>query len=199
MTRLGMNPDVKDWIQVGAWAVAILGGLVAAYRALAEMRENRRWRKANAAKELITDIHRDPRASTAVLMMDWAEGQHEYQTEPGHKETLSFDEVMTALKKEPSQCGDVRDRYVRDCFDWFFYYVDRIEHYIQTGLIDFRDVAPVFKPYFKIVEKHRAAFDAFAKLHDYELIGAFWGRYASAARGRWWTRWHGVVRRPHTS
>jgi hypothetical protein len=41
-----MNPMAKDLLQIMALAVAIVGGLIAAFKALDETRENRRQRVA---------------------------------------------------------------------------------------------------------------------------------------------------------
>jgi len=160
---------------------------VAAIKGLYEMGESTkqrkaelRWRRANAARELITDIHRDPRASNAVLMMDWSEGTHEYQIEPGRKEVFSYKDVLSALRKAQADCLEPRERFIRDCFDWFFYYVDRIEHYIETGLIEFTDVESVFKSYGIKVKEHKEVYEPFIASRGYELITRFRQRYEAS-------------------
>lgn len=76
---------VINWLQLGTLAVGIVVGLLAVFRGLYEMRESTRqrnadlrWKRANAARELVSDIHHDQRSAAAVLMMDWSEGGREH-------------------------------------------------------------------------------------------------------------------------
>jgi hypothetical protein len=182
-----MNPtaqEFRDWIQLAAIVVACVGGVIAALKAVFEMRQSTeqrrdelRWKRAQAAKELITDIHRDRHASNAVLMMDWSEGRHEYEVEPGRVELLAYRDVLSALGKAQSDSVSSRDRYICDAFDWFFYYVDQIEHYIDTGLIEFIDVRTVFKTYATKIRRDIQVYEAFLREHEYELAPKFWRRY----------------------
>lgn len=167
----------RNWIQIFLWLVAIGGGLLAAFQSIDESQENRRWKKANAAKDLVTDIHRDDRASNAVVMLDWNDGKHGYQLKSGVPFSLSYDDILKILSKPRKDCVDEQDQYVHDCFDWFFYYVDRIEHYIRTGLIDFADVGPIFKPYSKKIAARRKVYEDFWMERQYEFVGEFLKRY----------------------
>jgi uncharacterized protein HemX len=63
MTDQGMNPFLKDCIQVGSWAVAIIGGLIAAGVAIYQQRANRkqreielRWNQAKLGRELFDQM-----------------------------------------------------------------------------------------------------------------------------------------------
>jgi hypothetical protein len=179
--------EARNWVQLGALFVGIVGGLLAAFRGIYEMRQSTRqryadlrWKRANAARELVSDIHHDQRAAAAVLMMDWSEGAHEHDLGAGRREMLSYSDVVGALAKPASECREARERYVRDCFDWFFYYVDRIEHYIETGLIEFIDVASIFKPYILVLRKSPATYDQFVATRGYELVPRFLARYGSS-------------------
>jgi len=82
----GMNPFLKDVIQVASWVVAVIGGLIAAFVAIRQLKSNTeqrktelRWRQANAAKEIISDIHSNYWAKNAVTMLDWSEGKHRFK------------------------------------------------------------------------------------------------------------------------
>jgi len=66
----GLDPYIKDLFEVTTWTIAIIGGGVAAFSAIHEMRANTqqrfaelRWKRASAAKEILRDIHADLRAS----------------------------------------------------------------------------------------------------------------------------------------
>jgi hypothetical protein len=171
----------RDWLQTFVLILGVVGGLIAAGKALFDLRENLRWKRANAAREFLTEIHQHPRASTAVMMLDWYESEHEYDIKPEHPKEISYDRVLEALKKEQKHCrgedGEV-DRFVRDCFDWFFYFVGRIERYMEIKLIKLEDVAPVFKPYAEIINgRDKETYYHFMNMHQYESAAKFWGRY----------------------
>jgi hypothetical protein len=179
-----MNPFIKDIFQVASWLVGILGGLILAAVAIrqlklnAEQRKNElRWRQANAAKEAINDIHSNNWGNNCVTMLDWSEGKHRLIFEGKHPVEISYDQdVIPALVKSYSECSVVEQDIVY-CFDWFFYFIDRIEHYVRTKLIEFADVEDVFRGYAGKIRQHEEVYDAFMKVHGYNLASAFWKRY----------------------
>lgn len=106
-------------------------------------------------------------------MLDWCEGQGQYEIAPGQKAIISYADVLAALAQNTTHSAGPKDAFIRDCFDWFFYRVDRIQHYINRGLIDFDDVKPVFHIYAKEIDKHREIYDAFLAFHAYHLARSF--------------------------
>ena len=167
---------LKDWGEI----VALVAGILGLFRAIYEIREGRklraeelRWKRANAAKELLDDIHNHELEKNAVHMLDWGNGQAEYEIARGQKVIISYGDVLAALAKNTVQPPDPKDAFIRDCFDWFFYRVDRIQHYINRGLIDFDDVKPVFRIYAREIDKHREIYEAFLAFHDYNLARSF--------------------------
>jgi len=177
--------SLKDWIQLLVWIVGIAGALVGLYKAAYEIRENRKqrlaelqWKRANAAKELVDDIHKDQHAVHAVRMLDWCtekEGQ-EYEISPGHKGVITYDQVLQALGKNKGEPKDQKDAYIRDSFDWFFFRIDRIEHYIRRGLAEFEDVQAVFAVYAEQISKHKPIYEDFLDFHKYSLAKSFFAR-----------------------
>jgi hypothetical protein len=175
----------KDWIQLLVWIIGIAGVLGGLYKAAYEIRENRKqrlaelkWKRANAAKELVDDIHKDERALHAVHMLDWCtdkEGQ-EYEIAPGHKVTITYDQVLQALGKNKGEPKDQKDAFIRDSFDWFFFRVDRIEHYIRRDLTEFEDVQAVFTVYAEQIGKHKPIYEDFLDFHKYSLAKCFFAR-----------------------
>jgi hypothetical protein len=176
-------------LQFWATVITVVGVSVAALKALTDLRENLRWKRANAAREFLTEIHKHERAATAVMMMDWCESEHEYQINKKESVKISYLQVLGALQKAQKECaGEEKEveRFIRDCFDWFFYYVGRIEHAIRIKLIKFEDVAPVFRPYAKIIKDNRETYLMFITSHDYDLAAMFWQRYEP--RPSFWNR-----------
>lgn len=157
---------VKNVTQEIVLLVGVAGACIAAFKAVREMRaatkqrhEELRWRRAQAAKDVIHDIHQDVRASAAVTMLDWDAGQHAYEVGEGKELTISYAKVLTAVSCDAASCTSEKDVYIRDCMDWLLYYLDRIEHYIRTEYIDFMDVESVFRQYamklLKDLDKYR--------------------------------------------
>ena len=179
MIELEATGRVRDWLQLGVLVLGILGGLVAAVKALFDLRENLRWKRADTAKAFLSEIHEHDFASNAVMMLDWHDSQHEYAITPDEKQDISYQQVLTALGKDKKDCTDL-ERFIRDCFDWFFYFIDRIEHYLTLKLIKFEDVAAVFKPYAKVIELNKDTYVEFMKAHYYESALKFWRRYWDA-------------------
>jgi hypothetical protein len=181
-----MDPYQKDIIQVVSWGVAILGGLIAAYVAIhqlklnAEQRKNElRWKQANAAREIINDIHSNIWAKNAVTMLDWSEGNHRLKFEDKNSVEISYEkDVIPALKKSQSECSDL-DQDIISCFDWFFYFINRIEHYIGTDLIKFEDVEDIWRLYGEKIKRQEEVYETFMITHSYKLAIDFWKQHGA--------------------
>jgi hypothetical protein len=176
--------ELKDWIQPLSFLGGFLVGAFGVFKAISEMRAGRRqraeelrWKRANAAKELLDDIHNHDLAKVAVHMMDWFERHAEYVMPSGTTETIAYTEVLAALAKNHDEPVRPQEVYIRDCFDWFFYRLDRIEHYIRRGLIDFDDVEAVFHVYAREIAKNKDIFEGFLEFHEYDLARALLNRY----------------------
>ena len=189
-----IDPKIKEWAQVLFWAVAIIGGLIAAFRAIYEVQQNRsqrikelRWRRANAAKDILGELFSHELAKNAALMLDWNLSQREYELAKEERRAISYDDVIPALGKNQPQNLDIKEIYIRDSFDYFFYYIDRIEHYIRIRLIKFTDVSAPLKRYANKIEAQEELFAGFMKSQGYHLAIAFFKRYKEkedAARHR---------------
>ena len=134
---------LKDWGQLISYFIAVpvaVGGLVKAIYEIQQSRKQRadelRWKRANAAKELLDDMHSDQLAKRAIHMPDWCDGKDVYEIPPEKQTvTISYSDVLGALTDNPPKQPKLFEVYIRDCFDWFFYRVERLEHYIRRGLI----------------------------------------------------------------
>ena len=178
---------LSNWLKLVTLMIGVVGGVVALIRGAYEISENTRqhradlrWKQANAAKELLSDIHHDQRAAAAVLMMDWSDRPRNYDIGSGQQTSLSYKDVLAALAKKTDEDSDQKETYIRDSFDWFFYYLDRIEHYIETGLIEYVDVASVFRPYVRKIRKNNDVYGQFIASHEYELVPQFISRFGAS-------------------
>jgi len=93
---------VKAWFHILAWSVASIGGVIAAFRAIVEMRRNReqrkqelRWRQARESKDILDKLNEDPRSRSAMMMLDWS--GREYKIKEDVKERISKSDVLEAL------------------------------------------------------------------------------------------------------
>ena len=159
----------------------IIFGLVKGSMEIRESRrlreEELRWKRANSAKELLDDIHNREFEKNAVHMLDWCDGQAQYEIALGRKVVISYHDVLAALAKNSTASSDPKDAYIRDCFDWFFYRVDRIQHYINRELIDFDDVRDIFEIYAREINRNWKTYDDFFAYHEYKLARQFFRRW----------------------
>jgi hypothetical protein len=163
--------------------VAIIGGVVAAGVAVWQLKANNeqrkaelRWRQANAAREIINDIHSNDWARNAVAMLDWSERRRSFKLGDNVSAELSYvEDVIPALTKSQSAVSPTEQDIVY-CFDWFFYFINRIEHYIRTNLIAPEDVEDILMLYRGKIKRHESEFNAFMISRSYNLATAFWDR-----------------------
>ena len=179
--------SLKDWAQLLGLLIGVPVAAVGLFKALYEIRANREqraaellWKRVNTAKELLDDIHHHELAKSAVHMLDWRESQADYGLTSNQIETISYSDVLSALGKQLAECH-AKDIYIRDCFDWFFYRVDRIEHYIRRKLIEFEDVESVFKVYAQHIARDAQIYHGFLDFHGYDLARQFFMRYTPAS------------------
>lgn len=174
--------ELKDWGQLIAWAVAVPAAIYTIYKGNKELHASTlqrsselQWKQSNVAKELIAEIHHHRLAALAVEVMDRETVACDCELN-AKKLRFNFDDAVAALKKAPGEC-DESDALIRDCFDWFFYYVDQIQHHIERKLISLEDVRHIFRPYAKKLARHREVHEAFMEFHDYDLARKFWAAY----------------------
>jgi len=183
MTEAEWYKVTKDLIQALAWIGAVVAAAFAAFKAISEVRSSRhqrkdelRWKQANAAKEIINDLHRNNRAVNATTLLDWSEGKFHLSFEGNERVEISYEkDVIPALSKRQSEYSEL-DREIVYCFDWFFYYIHLIEHYIRTKLIEFEDVEFICRLYSKKIMRQDKLYETFMNTHSYTLAIEFWKR-----------------------
>jgi hypothetical protein len=175
---------LNAWGQLLGYFVAVPVAIGGFFKAIYEIRANReqraeelRWKQAQASKELLDDIHNHELTSQAVHMMDWAKGSAEYKIRDDFSAVIDYPTVLKALAMNQDQPCDELMVYIRDCFDWLFYRVERIEYYIRCGFIRFEDVRDVFQSYARQVAGHDEAFKDFLRFHEYHLAREFFSRF----------------------
>lgn len=175
---------LKDWGQLLGYFIAVPAAVFGFAKAIYEISASRkqraeelRWKQAQAARELLDDIHQHEFAKQAIHMMDWVDGSAEYKIRDNLNVVIDYPAVLKALDLNQGEACDDSSRYIRDCFDWLFYRIDRIEHYIRRGLIQFEDVRDVFKVYARQVESREDVFNSFLRFHEYSMAREFFARF----------------------
>lgn len=123
-----------------------------------------RWKKAELAKQVLNELHTDPYAVDAMLMLDWNGRMFRIKASrnqpDGGMERISSDEMWAALRIVELHFND-KERFIRDCFDAFFGQMQIIEHYISIDLIELADVAYPFDYYLDALGRNDFMFDNF--------------------------------------
>lgn len=192
--NITMYGYVKDILAFCATAFGLFAAVNGFNNNIKERKASRRLEQAKMARLVISEMHANKDASAAVMMMDWFSVDISYLAKFDEKSKdkigkVQFNDVLAMLKKvndaNPKQTDssfklDDMEMVIVRCFDWFFYYIDRIEQYINDGMIQFDNVKHIFYPYHKKIYEYKEneeVFNAFMKKRDYELALQFWKRY----------------------
>lgn len=168
-------------LQIWAWLVAVVGGLVAAGLALWQAAQNHqqrekehRWRQAAAGRDLVDEMLDDEAASDALAMLDSDERQ--YELDNGHSAKITAKQVLAALKLPPTST-DASSVYVRECFDSLFYYFARFEHFISTELTRFEDVREPAEYYVEYLAEDKDRYIRYLEVARFRKVPAFLARF----------------------
>lgn len=185
MTAEGMHPLLKDWIQALSWGVAIIGGLIAAFVAISQLKastEQRkrelRWQQTKAGKELVDCLFDEPKSSKALTMID-SPGKS-YQEIPGNDKAVQSQDVLKALevkKASESQLvfthNDDKSIFIRECFDELFYYLERFQYFVENGLVDFQDVRVPAEYYVRRMGSNKGYYLNYSRSIKYDRAAQF--------------------------
>jgi hypothetical protein len=173
---------IDNWERV----TAVTGGAFALYGLFSGLRVRQSELKLNQAKtahEFIKEIHAHEKASQAIKMFDW----FEIDMDEGNGKTncISYENMIEHLKKFNEKQENLKemDKEVKEmmnCYDWFFYYLDRLEQGIYDKLIRFENVYYIFLPYYNKYaanDEHREVYDRFIAHRGYTLVPHFWNRF----------------------
>ncbi|MFQ6029289.1 MAG: hypothetical protein ACE5Q6_17575 [Dehalococcoidia bacterium] len=172
---------LKDWAQIVAWLVASVGGVMAAFRAVVEMRrareqrdEDLRWRQAREAKGLMDEMEGDSWASNAMQMLDWT--GREYEIAEGKRAIIDTDTMRAALRTHPETFNDV-EVYIRDCFDHFFDWLEQLEHFVAISLVRFEDLEDGVDYYVERLAWSPQVYQEFMRTYHYDKALRFLDRF----------------------
>lgn len=173
--------ELKDIAQILAVIIAPVGGLIAAFRAIQEMREGRRqkqvefrWRQAKEAEGYLERLFANKRAAAACRMLDW-QGR-EFTLGNGEKVEIWWQHVHKALRTD-NLIFDVREVFIRDAFDALLGEIERIEQMVSINLVRFEDVSRPIGYFVNLMAKEKPVFEGFILKYGYTRAQELFGRY----------------------
>jgi hypothetical protein len=168
------DPQKKDFWEVMAHIAAVAGGLLAAFKGLNELRENRRqrqrelaWSQANALRELIEGIYADTKSRDALLMLDYS--KRNYEIAPGERVAITKDDVEAALRTRDLKFL-APQAYARDCFDTLFRKLEDIEQALEIDLVRADHVSQSLAYFLRLLAKRKRALNEFLERYDYSAV-----------------------------
>lgn len=174
--------DVFDMLSKTVGALGVFIGAISLVLGLRVRKEDLRWRKASTAREALTDIHKNEYAVEAVHLIDAERWGEDYAVPTSRQEIEPVSaSVIRRIVSGENVDGIVTPAavaYVRRCFDWLLYYLDRVGYQATADmLIDFE--APLV-PYTEFINRHWASY--FARIVALENYSAVPGQIARLAR-----------------
>jgi hypothetical protein len=171
--------ELGNDFQIGAWAVAIIGGLITAWKAIAQRQEDMRWKRAEMAKKCLDEIFGNHLAQAAMKMLDWDNLTYDI---PGYGERgpITTQARHVALRTKGTVFypkGD--EQFIRDAFDALFDGLEMLEHFLEIKLIEFADVKQPLSYYVGKLSKAEeyAAIQPFLTNYEFSKAEAFLRRY----------------------
>lgn len=162
-------------------AIPLIGTAVGAFKAIEEMRLNRRkreeefrWKQAELAKKVLDETWEERSARKALCMLDWSGRVYD---DSGRKTApLTHEFIFDALGTLP-RLYSPDQIFVRDTFDRLMEMASRTEHFIRIGLIHFQDVSAPWAYYVDRAACYAGPLRAFMVAYKYPLAQAFFERF----------------------
>jgi hypothetical protein len=150
--------DLGNWISLGAAGAALIAFLVG----LIQYRQAQRWKRAEFVAKEIKELKSDLAIRNALMMLDWNERYIELF--PGREDLakrsvlVNDDLLCRALAPLPDKSAarlheDFKEEEIaiRAAFDQLFDAVERLEYFIQAGLVSRREFDPYLTYWVEIV------------------------------------------------
>ena len=191
----------ESWVKIIGGTIAAAAAIFATFKALAEWRRSTeqraeelkqraeelklrerefRHKQAMFARDLISEVFRDPKSRAALTMLDW--NDFDYTDEAGTKYTINEREIKKAMN--PDLEADDKEVFIRTRFEALYDHLEQIEHLISLGIVNFADVKIPFRYYMENalapVVRHIEFLDEF----DYPGAKAFALRFKAKKKRR---------------
>lgn len=145
-------PPLSDWKPDDLLkAVALIGAAFAFVAGLAQYRRAQQWKRAEWVAQEMKSLFGDPIVQATTLMIDW--GSRRIPLYPDRKEesdrylSLTNEKVADALMNHDDrpQGFSQEEADIRAAFDKLLDGFERFHSYVDTGLVELRDLRPYLK------------------------------------------------------
>jgi hypothetical protein len=131
-----MQPTIR---LAGTWTtVCIAAG--SAFVALHQLHVSERWKRAEAARDMLDKVLSDPDALRALHMVDIEEG--EIFASGDESFSVSADDIRTGLSEWDQQ--NAKCRLIRRSFQGLGFYLARLNLFMEKGYVDEDTILPFF-------------------------------------------------------
>jgi len=137
-----MSNELELGIKIGGFVITVLLFIKGVF----EYTKAQKWKKAEFVSKEIKEFNADFNMKRAMVLLDWNENEIELKNnELGSKNQLSFtDELIISSLQTHKQKNEFEDEEVviKSIFDAFFDRLILFDNYIETGLIQVKDIKP---------------------------------------------------------
>jgi hypothetical protein len=128
--------------------LALIGASIAFVVGLLQYRKTQRWKRAEWVAQEMKDFFADASVKTALQLLDW--GSRRAELFPGRAEPeerfvkVGDDDLAEALADHSNRPGGFTptEAALRDLFDYFLDRLERINSFVEAGLVSLGDVRP---------------------------------------------------------
>ncbi|HVR90537.1 MAG TPA: hypothetical protein VHG29_05530 [Novosphingobium sp.] len=160
--------------------LTLLGGGAAGAFALTRYWADQRWTKKQFAFDYAQRVFDDPKAMTALRMLDWSNGEMpegiaaEYGLDPAGR---AWDAALVASALRVHDADPAKpqgEQYppleyaIRELFDVLLAHLERIGHFVKSGVLAIDDVPASLAYYARLMEEERSK-DVWRPLQRYML------------------------------
>ena len=186
-----MQPTtIETWVKIIGAAAAIF----ASFKALAEWRRSTQQRREEHAlrqreyrqkqavfgRELIREVFSDPKARTALRMLDYLDREY-VDDDTGAKyrirRDLDIQPAMRPYSTENPAPFTAAEAFVRTRFESLYDHLEQIEHLINLGVVALEDVETTFRYYSVRAIRPNIEHFAFLDYYDYPRAKDFLRRF----------------------
>lgn len=155
--------------------LTLLAGGVAGTFALTRYWSDQKWAKKQFAYDYAQRVFDDPKAMSALHMLDWSNGEFpdaiaaEYKLKPTE---LTWDQsiVVGALRvhdlNPEGEQFDAREWAIRELFDACLAHFERLGHFVESGVLSAKDFPTTLAYYIRLMDEARMT-EVWGPLHRY--------------------------------
>lgn len=181
---------VNRW-QERSWAVAAIGGVVAAllaiyqaFQSLIQRRRELRWKQADLARSMVDSWTSAAAAGTAFRMLRERSGKFVDQHTKEFDVSISRDlpaalELRDSAERLVLRNQDERSTFIRAVFDDLWFSLERAEQSIEIEVAVFPDFQPALGFYSKELAAFKPAVIRYLNYRGYQRASAFLDRFSS--------------------